>query len=70
VFSEQPENAGTSQANPPPIPAEAGGGQAAQDGQLALEGTPQTGQPTPEQVADRVYELFLHDLRVYRERKG
>jgi hypothetical protein len=31
---------------------------------------PEAGVPSPEQIAERVYELFRRDLRVYLERKG
>ncbi len=31
---------------------------------------PAAGHPTAEQIAERVYELFRRDLRVYLERKG
>ncbi len=51
------------QAKDASAPAEAS--QVAPAGQAA-----KAGGPTPEQVAERVYELLRRDLRLYRERKG
>jgi hypothetical protein len=59
----------TAAVDGPAAPAEPVSSGAASDQTLAGHG-PEAGYPTPEQIAERVYELFCRDLRVLRERKG
>jgi len=65
--------------SPPAVQAQADQTQAEQPqppgaapgaGQSGEQDPSATDRPTPEQVADRVYQLLLQDLRIQRERLG
>jgi hypothetical protein len=70
MLSEQPENSGASQASLPSVSTDGSEGQVAPQAPAQPGGTSEAGHPTPEEIAERVYELFRRDLRVYLERKG
>jgi hypothetical protein len=63
--SEQASTSGSASAQ-----AEGGENPAAPAAPVKTDEAPEAGHPSPEQIAERVYELFRRDLRVYRQRKG
>ncbi len=70
MLPEPQENNGLSQASLPAASTDSSQNQAGPQAPAQPGGTSEAGHPTPEQIADRVYELFRRDLRVYLERKG
>ena len=70
MLPDQQEANEASQASFPSISPEGREGQAGPQAPAQPGGTSEAGYPTPEQIAECVYELFRRDLRVYLERKG